>query len=104
MENYRESGKSSGNLFEDVKAELRLCAGLELVCAVAGADCDRKGVNAGLRNEFLNLFGTGVRGFAFGNLNFVLDTCESTEFALNDNAVSVSIFNDLFGQFNVILE
>ena len=57
MKNYRETGKLLLNLFENVEAKLRLLAGLELVCAVAGADCDSERVNARSRNEIKYLLG-----------------------------------------------
>ncbi len=104
VKNDGEAGKSSANLFEDIEAELGLCAGLELVCAVAGTDSDCKGVNAGLGYKFFNFFGTGVGGFAFSNYNVVFDTCEGTELTFYYYAVSVSIFNYLFGKVDVILE
>jgi hypothetical protein len=55
MQNNRESGKSSDDFFQNIQTELRLCAGFELVCAVAGADGDGKGIHAGALDKFLDL-------------------------------------------------
>ena len=40
MQHDREAGQALGNFLENVKPELRLCSGLELIGAVARADCD----------------------------------------------------------------
>ena len=40
--NYREAGQTALNILKNVKAELGLRAGLELICAVRGADSDCK--------------------------------------------------------------
>ena len=44
VQDYREAGQVLLNGLKHVEAELRLRAGLELVCAVAGADGDGQGV------------------------------------------------------------
>ena len=103
MENYWEAGKLFGNLFKNVKAKLGLLTGLELVCAVAGADCDCERVNAGAGYEIVNLIRVGEAGLVLGNINIVLNSGKLTKLTLNNNAVGVSIINNLFGQGNVLL-
>ena len=34
MKNNREAGQTLFNLFENIKSEVRICAGLELICAM----------------------------------------------------------------------
>ena len=36
--------------------------------------------------------------------NVVLNACKNTELALNDNAVSMSVFNNLLGKCDVVLK
>ena len=104
MKNYREAGKTLFDFFENVEAELGLLTGLELVCAVAGADSDCKRVNAGPFHEFLNLIGIGVGSILGGNVDGIFDTGKTAEFAFDNYAVIVSIFNDLLGKFDVFFE
>ena len=78
MQDDREARHTAGYLFEDVEAEGRRhenavgIAGallrLELISAVAGADGDGQRVDAGLGDEFLDLFRTGVGGILRGNI------------------------------------
>ena len=104
VQNDRETGKTLLNLFKDIEPKHGLCAGFEFVCAVAGADCDCKAVNTGTLNKFLNLRGVGVACILCGNIDIVLDALKPSEFTLNNNAVIVCIFNDLTGEFDVVLE
>ena len=79
VQNDGEAGKSLADFFEDIKTERRgneyamlvsralLCG--ELVCAVGGTDRDGEGVNTGSGDEFLNLFGLGVRGMLCDIIN-----------------------------------
>ena len=62
VQDDREARQSLDNLIEDIKTKLRLCARLELVCAMAGSDCDCKGINTGLADKFLNVVRIGVGG------------------------------------------
>ena len=104
MQNYREAGQTLLNILKDVKAELGLRAGLELVCAVGGTDSDSQRVAAGALDKFLNVLGSGIRAVLMGNLNLVLYSGEGTELCLNDDAVVMCIFNNLLGQSNILLE
>ena len=83
------------DLFEDVKAKLGLGAGLELVCAVAGADGDGQRVAAGAGDELLDLFGAGVGAVLSGDLDLVLNAGESAKLGLNDDAVVMRVLDDL---------
>ena len=40
VQHDREAGQTLGHFLKNVEPELRLCAGLELIGAVARADCD----------------------------------------------------------------
>ena len=60
MQHDRETGQTSGDFLENVEAELRLRAGLELIRAVAGADGDGQRVAAGALHKLLHVLGTGV--------------------------------------------
>ena len=72
MQNDREARQTLGDFVQNVEAQRRrnedalfvagALLGLELVSAVGGADGDGQGVNAGLGDELLDLFGTGVGG------------------------------------------
>lgn len=46
VQNDREARQAVGNFLKDIKAQLRLLAGFELVSTVARADCNGKGVHA----------------------------------------------------------
>ena len=73
VQNDREARKLADNLFQDVEAQLRVGARLELVSAMRGADGDGQGVTAGLGDELLNLFRTGVVRVISSNVHFVLN-------------------------------
>ena len=100
-------GRRRGDLFQNVEAQGRrnqdalLVAGAlgsgELVSAVAGADGDGQGVAAGLGDELLDLFGTGVGGGVRSDLDFVLDAGQSAQLSLDDDAVVMSVLDDLAG-------
>ena len=104
VENDRETGKSFFNFFKNIETKFGFVAGFEFICAVGSSDCDCKGVNSGSFYEFLNLFGSGVGRIFSGNVNVVFDTCKGSEFAFNANAVCMSIFNNLSGKSDVVLE
>ena len=70
--------------------------------ACAYSDCER--IDAGLGYKLFNLFGTGVGGILGGNLYVVLNAGKTSELAFDHNTVSVSVFNDLLGNCNVVLE
>ena len=87
VENDRESGKSLFDFSENVETERRrnenalfvsgaLLSG-ELVSAVRSTDGDGEGVNAGLGDEFFNLFGLGVGGMFSSDVIF--NACENAE-------------------------
>ena len=69
-----------------------------------GADGDSERIDAGAGDELLDLFGTGVGGILCGDVHIVLDAGELAELTLNDDAVCVSIFNDLLGEGDVVLK
>ena len=104
VQDYGEAGQILLHGLEDVETELGLGAGLELVSAVAGADGDGQGVAAGALNEFLNLFRAGVAGVALFDFDLVLNAGEGAELGLDDDAVVVSVLDDLLGDSNVLLE
>ena len=104
MQNDGELGQSLGDLLQHVKAELRLGAGLELICAVAGADGDCQGVNTGAGDEFLHLVGVGEHSVLGLDLYVVLNACQLAKLTLYHHAVCVSIFHDLAGQCDVVLK
>ena len=112
VQDDREARQTAGDLFEDVEAEGRRnenavgIAGallrLELISAVAGADGDGQRVDAGLGDEFLDLFRTGVGADCVADL--VLDAGQGAELAFDDDAVVMGILDDLAGQGDVVLE
>ena len=104
MQNYRESGQASFDILKNVKSELRLRAGFELICAVRGADSYCERIAACALNKFLHILGTGVGRVLSFYVDLVLYPRESTELSLNDNAVIVSVLNDLAGKRDIIFE
>ena len=101
VQNDRELRQTAGNLFQNVEAELRLLAGLELVSAVGGADRDRQRVNAGAGYEILNLRRIGV--LVILSLNVVLNAGELAQLSFYDNAVCVRILSNLLCDLDVLL-
>ena len=99
-----EAGQTPGDLFQNVKAELRLHAGLELVSAVARANGDGKTVTAGTGDEFFNVLGTGVGAVLGLDADIVLHARERAELGLDDDAVVVRILDDLAGESDIVLE
>ena len=105
VKNDREARKSLCDLFKDIKTKRRRnenavsvpCAllRLELISAVGSTDSDSERVNAGLGNELLDLFRTGVRRISRGNLDVILNAGKSSELTLNDDAMRVSVLNNL---------
>ena len=79
VKNDRESGKSSGNLFQNIQTKLRLCAGLELISAVRSSDCNCKRINTGLLYKLFNLFRMSVECLIclYGNSIFL--SCQSSK-------------------------
>ena len=115
VKNDREAGQTAGYLFKDVETERRrnelagdrIAGALlssELISAVAGADGDGKRVASGALNELLNVLGTGVAGILSGYVDLILNAGESAELGLNDNAVVMSVLNDLLCDLDVLLE
>ena len=104
MQNYREAGQTLADLFKNVKAKLGLGAGLELVCAMAGADGDGQRVAAGAGDELFDFFGMGVGAVLSGDLDLVLNAGESAKLGLNDNAVVMCVLDDLAGDGDVVLK
>ena len=60
MQNDGEARNSLLDLMKNIKAELGLCAGFKLICAMAGSDGDCQRVNASLGYKLLNLIRLGV--------------------------------------------
>ena len=98
VQHDRETGQLFGALFEHVEPELGLGAGLELVCAVAGADSDGQGVTAGAGREIDYFFGMSVHCLVGVDGNFILNAGQGTEFSFDHDAVIMSVLNDLAGQ------
>lgn len=73
--------------------------GSELVCAVTGTDRDGEAVTTCAGCKVNDFFGFGIVALCVAD--FVLDTCEYTEFAFDCYVELVSIFNDLLGEGNV---
>ena len=104
VKNDRESGKSSCYFCQDVQAKLGICAGFELVSAVACADGDSQGINACSLNELFDLIGICEHSLVSINADRILDACEGSELSLNNCAVCMSILGDLLGLCDVVLE
>ena len=102
VENDREVRQEFFDLFEDVEAETRGLARLELVSAVAGADGDGQRVNAGLFDEFLNFGRIGELSIGIGYVYIVFYAGKLSEFAFDRGAVSVGIFNDFSCEFYIL--
>ena len=98
-----EAGQTALHLFQNVKTQLRLLAGLKLVGAVAGADGDGQGVHTGAVYEILNLFRAGVALVTGLYLYIIFHAGQGAKLALNHYTVGVGILNHLFGQSNVLL-
>lgn len=87
MENNRESGKSPGYFFKNVKTKLRLLAGFEFVSAVACSDSNCQGINACSVYEILNLVGLCIGLCAMLYLNVVLYACKCSKLCLDRKSV-----------------
>ena len=98
-----EAGQTSADLFENVDAQLGILTGLELVCAVAGADGDRKRVDARAGGEFLDLVGRGEHRVVIGDVHVVLNARELSQLRLYDDAVRMRVFDDLLGDGDILL-
>ena len=103
MQHDGEVGQTLFDLLQDVEAELRLGAGLELIGAVAGSDGDRQAVHAGAGDKVQHLVGIGVGSVLGVDLDRVLDARQATQLALDDHAVIVRVFDDLAGERHVLL-
>ena len=106
VEYDREARQAFGNVFEDVEAERRryenaVCVARalfrsEFECAVAGADSDSQGIDARAGYEFFDFFRTGVVSFFSRDVDIVFDAGQLAEFAFDDDALGMSVFNDFF--------
>ena len=97
-------GRRSLHLFQNVKTQLRLLAGLELVGAVAGADGDGQGVHTGAGNEILHLFRDGCSSsLSASDLYIVFHAGQGAQLALNHDTVVVGIFHYLAGHSDILL-
>ena len=114
VKNDGEAGKSLGYFFQHVKAKCGgnqdalfvygALLGSEFVSAVAGTDGDCQRVTTGLGYKFFYFFRTGVGSSFSRNVYLVFDTGKATKFSFYYNAVSVSVFNYLLGDCDVLLE
>ena len=114
MQHDGEAGQTLGDLLQHVEAQRRrnqdallvagALGGSELIGAVAGADGDGQGVAAGLGDELLDLFGTGVGGILGGDLHFILHAGQGAQLGLDHNAAVVGILDHLLGDLNVFGE
>ena len=81
-----EAGQAFGNFFEDVEAQrrrnedalfvARALFRFEFIRAVAGADSDSQGIDAGAGYEFFYFFRTGIRSFMSGDFYVVFNAGE----------------------------
>ena len=101
VQHDRETGQLLGAFFQHVKPELRFCAGLEFVGAVAGADGDSQRVAAGAGCEINNFFWMRIHGFVGFNGNFIFHAGQRAEFCFDHNTVIMRIFNNFTGEGNI---
>ena len=104
MKHYREAGKALADFFENVEAKLRLLAGLEFVCAVAGAYCNGERIDPGSGNKFLHLRRVGVGSVGRGDVYRVLYAGKPAELTLDNDASCVRVVDYLLGESDVVLE
>jgi hypothetical protein len=104
VQHNRETGQTLFHFLQNVEAQLRLGAGLELVGAVAGADGNGQRVAAGLADKFLHVLGTGVGGILRLDIDGILNAGQCAQLGLNDDAVIVGILHDLAGQRDIVLK
>ena len=96
VEHDRESRKALLHFLQNIKSELRLCAGFELVRAVAGSDRDCKGIASGLLDEFLNLLRLRVGRLSVFHLYIIFNAGERSEFCFDDYIMRMGIFVFIF--------
>ena len=99
VQNDRESGDALFDFSEDIQTDTGVVARLEFVSTMTGSDSDSQRINTGTFDEVFNFFRTGV-GVGF-SLDIIFNTGENTELALNGHTVSVGIFDDALGFFDV---
>ena len=114
VQNDGEAGQTLGDFFQNVEAQCggnqdallvqSALLGSELVSAVGGADSDSQGVTTGTGHELFDFLGTGVGSSLSGDVDFVLDASQGAQLSLDNNAVIVSVLNDLTGDLDVLLE
>ena len=102
MQHDGEAGQLTDDFLQDVKAQLGLGAGLELVSAVAGTDGDGQGIAAGLGHELLHLLGTGIVGVFSGDVHFVLYAGQRAQLGLYHHAMVMGVLHHLAGDLNVL--
>ena len=108
VEHNGEPGQALDHLVQNVKAQRRrnqlalFVAGALGGGELIGADGDGQGVAAGLGDELLHLFGTGVVGLLGGDIDLVLYAGQSAQLGLNNNAVVVGVLHHLLGDLNVL--
>lgn len=104
VHNYRESGQAPFDFFQNIKAELRLGARLELIRAVRCAYGYCQGIAACAGDEFLHVLGAGVGGILAFYLYLVLDAGESAKLGLNHHAVVMGILDNLFRYGDIFVQ
>lgn len=103
MQNDRESRQAVGNFLKDIKAQLRLLAGFELVSTVARADCNGKGVHACPCYKILYLVRIRELCFVVFYLDVVLNAGKFAELGLYRDVVLVCILDHSAGLFHILL-
>ena len=112
MQHDGEAGQALGDLLQHVEPQRRgnqdallipgaLVSG-ELISAVAGADGDGQRVTAGLGDELLDLFGTGVGSGVGSDLDVVLDTGQGAQLGLDHDTVVMGVLDNLAGDLDVL--
>ena len=102
MKYQREAGQHIGDFFKTGKIKFRFA--FEFISAVAGADSDSKGIDAGAFYKFNSLVRVGVSSVFGVYLNGVFDTGKAAEFCFYNNAFIVCVINYPFGQFDVFFK
>ena len=71
---------------------------------MAGADSDGQGIDARAGYKFFDFFRTGIVSFMSSDFDIIFDAGQLAQFAFDDDAVSVCIFNDFFRDGDIVFE
>ena len=99
-----EIGQALAHFFQNVKPQLGLGAGLELISTVAGADGNGQRVYAGAGDELFHLGRIGEHGVGGRDVHIVLDTGQLAQLAFHNDTAGVSIFHNLLGDGDVLFK